>query len=156
MGKFMDARQIRQANLRMLTGKFADTKVEFANKFEFSESYFGQLLMDPGKKTARNIGHKTARNIETALGLEYGELDHLMNADKKPGIDVDKLTGVIDGFGKALEKISGDLEGINLSALIAGTYDQWDGSESKPDYDLLLQGAILVGGGKKTLPPASR
>lgn len=73
----MDVKQIRRENLRHLIKTLAgNNQSKFAELADMSPSHISQLLMDPSKKGARNVGDNVARQIEKAAGWPYGRLDH--------------------------------------------------------------------------------
>jgi hypothetical protein len=133
MGNFMDIRQIRRENLRFIIESFPGSKTEFAEKYKFNESYFGQLMMNPSKTNARNIGHGTARKIEEAVGLAYGDLDTLMDgamhiADADP-----ELAEILSDLRQYLthNSIKWDVDRINNFG--TGLTKLWRKTGKKPD-----------------------
>jgi len=67
----MDVTAIRRENLIRLLERF-DTQAAFAKAVGTAPAYISQIL---SKKTKAGMGHETARQIETALGVPYGYMD---------------------------------------------------------------------------------
>jgi transcriptional regulator with XRE-family HTH domain len=68
----MNMNETRKANLRRIISKATPSGqvADFARKYSLDPSYISQLLNEH-----RNIGEKSARNIEAKLGLELLDLD---------------------------------------------------------------------------------
>ncbi|MPS27579.1 MAG: hypothetical protein E2576_11100 [Alcaligenaceae bacterium] len=67
----MDIHKLRRDNLiAVLEASGTKTIAEFAERYDLDASYLSQL-----RNTHRNIGEKSARNLELKLGLEPGFLD---------------------------------------------------------------------------------
>ena len=69
----MDSKETRRANLkRLIRDRAGDNQREFAEMCGLNVSHLSQMV-----NKHRDVGDKIARQIETALRLGYGELDHV-------------------------------------------------------------------------------
>lgn len=72
----MDLYEIRRLNLVNLVTKLT-TQAEFARRTGISPSYLSRMLKPVGEAPRKNIGEEMARQIESSLGLDEGDMDRL-------------------------------------------------------------------------------
>jgi hypothetical protein len=75
----MDIKEIRRDNARWLLAQDPEGKTGFMDKTEKDDSRVSQII---GKNPIKNIGHKTAREIEIAYEKPRGWLD-IIHAEVK-------------------------------------------------------------------------
>jgi hypothetical protein len=76
----MNIQRARLINLRLLVAQYPSQRA-FAKKVKKSQSYLSRVL---NPRSDKCIGNKFARDIEKALGLEFGELDWEPDSEKLP------------------------------------------------------------------------
>lgn len=86
--------EIRRTNLNSLVAE-AGSQVAVAKKIGKDKNQIHQWLLDPGAPGARNIGPRSARELEAAFGKPPGWLDHeneknLKNGETTPVVDLDQ------------------------------------------------------------------
>lgn len=103
--------EIRRINARKLAAR-AGSDAIFADRVGISPSRVSQLI---GKTPVKNIGHTTARRMESALGEEPGWLDVLHDEVAKPSV-AGKRTPVKSKTGDAVNDEVGADEIMDLIA----------------------------------------
>ena len=99
----MDITEIRRANLKRLVDASSNQR-EFADKAGLAPAYVSQMV-----NGTRNIGEKTARKIEAAIGLDAGRLDDL---DHPPALDSK------NPLYRDLIQFASELQGSDLEMLV--------------------------------------
>lgn len=91
---------IRRQNLSALVAQ-EGSQVAVAAKLGKDKNQIYQWLLDPSTEGARNVGPRSARQIEQAFGKPDGWLDHEHTADELPasqsvGRDIGKLAQSVE------------------------------------------------------------
>lgn len=79
----MDVKQIRYANLIALIAKAGST-AKLAKRVGTDASYISQIT---GPKAKRNVGDEFARQLERAMGMTFGWMDHDHSAEGEINIE---------------------------------------------------------------------